>query len=152
MSYGFIDCSIFWWFCIMKLREFFLFLLFEEEIKKIDKYIEKFNKSIIIINNALLTGGTINHNDVELSKVLKEIANNITAEYHKKETAQQNTNIEKEKYKELISIIDKYNKLLNVYNSVRGKNEKTAGDIFRQIGGNTSKKSVKTKTFTKKNK
>lgn len=117
---------------------------------EIDKYIEKFNKSIIIINNALLTGGTINHNDVELSKVLKEIANNITAEYHKKETAQQNTNIEKEKYKELISIIDKYNKLLNVYNSVRGKNEKTAGDIFRQIGGNTSKKSVKTKTFTKK--
>jgi len=81
----------------------------------------------------------LEHNDNNLTLALNNISKEITKEYFIKEKAHQNTSIVKQKYEELLKEITKYNRILNLYKRLRKSNEKTAGDSFRNLGGNTKK-------------
>ena len=119
----------------------------EEEIseKDFDKAIEVFEKNSLVLKNALINGIDIKHNDSSLINYFTLMSNNLIKEYNAKEKANQNTSSIKNKYKELIAAIDKYNKLLYVYKKKRGVDGKSIGDCFRQIGKNTEKSSIRTK-------
>lgn len=119
----------------------------EEEVseKDFDKAIEVFEKNSLVLKNALLNGTDIKHNDNSLINYFTSMANNLIKEYNAKEKAHQNTSLIKNKYKELVIAIDRYNKLLYIYKKKRGVDGKSIGDCFRQIGKNTEKNSIRTK-------
>lgn len=124
-------------------------ILFEEvDLSKYDELIQKFNDGKKTINIALRKGIVLNHNDDILLDSLKDIIKNIVTEYNKKKLAHQNTSSEIKKYNELLKSITEYNKIYNLYKSLRGGDGKTVGDCFRQLGGKTSKSSI----YTKRNK
>lgn len=89
----------------------------EEEVseKDFDKAIEVFEKNSLILKNALLNGTDIKHNDNSLINYFTSMVNNLIKEYNAKEKAHQNTSLIKNKYKELVIAIDRYNKLLYIY-------------------------------------
>lgn len=128
---------------LIKLKEAFALAktITEEraDSESIDKYISMFNKGIEIINSALKNGKNIEHNDNNLTLALDNISKEITREYFVKEKAHRNTSIIKQKYEELLKEITKYNRILNLYKRLRKTNEKTAGDSFRNLGGNTER-------------
>lgn len=134
----------------MNLKEIIDNVLNEEraDSESIDKYISMFNKGIEVINTALKNGKSIEHNDNNLTLALDNISKEITKEYFIKEKAHQNTSIVKQKYEELLKEITKYNRILNLYKRLRKSNEKTAGDSFRNLGGDTEKSSI----YTERNK
>lgn len=119
----------------------------EEEVneKVFDKAIEVFEKNSLVLKNALLNGTDIKHNDNSLINYFTSMANNLIKEYNAKEKAHQSTYLIKNKYKELVIAIDRYNKLLYIYKKKRGVDGKSIGDCFRQIGKNTEKSSIRTK-------
>ena len=119
----------------------------KEEIneKDFDKAIEVFEKNSLVLKNDLINGIDIKHNDNSLINYFTLMSNNLIKEYNAKEKAHQNTSSIKNKYKELVATIDKYNKLLYVYKKKRGIDGKSIGDCFRQIGKNTEKSSIRTK-------
>ena len=119
----------------------------KEEIneKDFDKAIEVFEKNSLVLKNALINGTDIKHNDGSLINYFTLTSNNLIKEYNAKEKVHQNTSSIKNKYKELVAAIDKYNKLLYVYKKKRGIDGKSIGDCFRQIGKNTEKSSIRTK-------
>ena len=132
----------------MNLKEIIckVFCIKEETNEKdFDKAIEVFEKNSLVLKNALINGTDIKHNDGSLINYFTLMSNNLIKEYNAKEKVHQNTSSIKNKYKELVAAIDKYNKLLYVYKKKRGIDGKSIGDCFRQIGKNTEKSSIRTK-------
>ena len=116
----------------MKFQKLFDNIL-KEEID-FDKYISKFENGYNKIYNALSNGKILNHNDENLLNSLKDISNELKQE-----------DFSSEKYKILLKAIADYNKIFNLYKTIRGSNGKTVGDCFRQLGAKTTKSSTKTK-------
>ena len=116
----------------MKFQKLFDNIL-KEEID-FDKYISKFENGYNKIYNALSNGKILNHNDEYLLNSWKDISNELKQE-----------DFSSEKYKILLKAIADYNKIFNLYKTIRGSNGKTVGDCFRQLGAKTTKSSTKTK-------
>ena len=116
----------------MKFQKLFDNIL-KEEID-FDKYISKFKNGYDKIYNALFNGEILNHNDENLLNYLKDISNELKKE-----------DFSSEKYKILLKAITDYNKIFNLYKTIRGSNGKTVGDCFRQLGAKTAKSSTETK-------
>ena len=116
----------------MKFQKLFDNIL-KEEID-FDKYISKFKNGYDKIYNALFNGEILNHNDENLLNSLKDIFNELKKE-----------DFSSEKYKILLKAITDYNKIFNLYKTIRGSNGKTVGDCFRQLGAKTTKSSTETK-------
>ena len=106
--------------------------IFKEEID-LDKYILCFKNGYKKINDALLNGTTLKHNDDVLLTSIKEISTSLKKD-----------DISSEKYNELIKAMTDYNKIFNLYKNKRGSDGKTIGDCFRQLGAKTNKSSTKT--------
>jgi hypothetical protein len=126
----------------------------KEEVneKDFDKAIEVFEKNSLVLKNALMNGTDVKHNDSSLINYFTSMSNNLIKEYNAKEKTHQNTSLIKNKYKELVAAIDKYNKLLYIYKKRRGVDGKSIGDCFRRIGKNTEKSSIRTKNDRRRNK
>ena len=86
-------------------------ILEELSDEELDILIRSFKNSCEKINYALLNGLTVDHNQSELKKAINFITKNITKDYSK---LRKNFDL---KYKELICLMEKYNKLVYIYNS-----------------------------------